>query len=278
MCSSSMMKVGVFVDVSNVYSNGGQRMRFDVLRQYAEARGMVLRLNAYLSYDADRATRDKEYADKALGYQEAIRDMGWQTTVKEVKWYNDTDSGKRVGKANADLEMAVDVILQSRNLDLVVLVTGDGDFVKVSQALRNLGNRVEVLGFDNVSQNLRKEVDLFTSGYIIPELIPTNRRKFGTEEGVIWGQAGSIVRGYSYWHTDEGYGYFAYLDKITENSWLTDPRHPDSPYKAAFFHDTNLPPEFNPNNLPSRRYIFEFELGEGEKGMYAINIRMASRL
>jgi uncharacterized LabA/DUF88 family protein len=266
---STSARVGVFVDVANVYSNGGQKMRFDVLRQYAHTRGMIQRLNAYVTYDAERAKTDRDYSDRAMGFHDVLRDLGFHTDVVEVKWYYDPDMDRRYGKANADMSMGVDLILQSRNLDLVILVTGDGDFVKPLQAVRDMGVRVEVIAFDNASQNLRKEADAFISGYIIPELVPTNRRD------TPWGTVGSTVRGVCYYHQpDESYGFFAYLEKISPLTWLTDPRNPDSPYKAVFFHDSALPMEVNPRNLPSRRMVFEFEIAQSDRGINAENIRL----
>jgi hypothetical protein len=55
---------------------------------------------------------------------------------------------------------------------------------------------------------------------------------------------------------------------------MTDPRNPDSPYKAVFFHDSALPVEVNPTRLPSRRMVFEFEIGQSERGVNAENIRL----
>ena len=86
-------------------------------------------------------------------------------------WYVD-ETGSRYGKANADLDMAVDALLQSENLDKVLFATGDGDFVQVVKALQNKGCRVEAVAFQNISSNLKREVDLFMSGYLIPNLLP----------------------------------------------------------------------------------------------------------
>lgn len=74
------------------------------------------------------------YRDKARAYQSALREIGYKVIEKRVKWFQD-EAGNRYGKANADLDMAVDaVLLQSENLDRVLLVTGDGDFVQVVRA------------------------------------------------------------------------------------------------------------------------------------------------
>lgn len=270
--SSSPNKVGVFVDVSNVYLNGGQKLRYDVLRQYAQLQGTIQHLNAYAAFDADRARTDREYGDRTLDFYDVLRDLGYHTDVQDVKWYQEPESDRRYGKANSDMTMAVDMILQSKNLDLVILVTGDGDFVKPVKAVRDMGCRVELLAFENISQNLRKEVDSYTSGYLLPELLPTNRKENP------WGTPGSTVRGLCYYHqTDENFGFMAFLDKLSPFNWLTDPRHPDSPYRAVFFHDTTLPDGVNPRSLPSRRMVFEFEIGQTDRGLVANNMRLAGR-
>ena len=270
MITNGGPKVGVFVDVSNIYSNGGMRMRFDVLRQYAQIHGSVQRLNAYVSLDTERARSDRDYSERTGRFHDVLRDLGFHTTVKEVRWYYDHDTDRRYGKANADMDMVIDMINQSKNLDLIILLTGDGDFVRPMQYVRDMGSRVEVVAFENISQTLRKEADFFMSGYLIPELIPTNRRDRP------WGQPGSTVRGFCYYHQeDESYGFLAFLDKISPLTWVSDPRHPDSPYKAVFFHDSDLPDDISPRDLPSRRLIVEFEVEQGDKGLVAENIRLA---
>lgn len=280
MQNSSQLKVGVFVDHSNIIWNGGQRMRYDVLRQYAEMKGHVIRLATYLSHDPERAKTDRDYADRTQNFQDALRDMGWQVVTKQIKWYQDPEvPGKRIAKANSDLDQAVDMITQSKNLDLILLVTGDGDFVRLVQHLRNSGLRIEVIAFQNVSLDLRREADSFTCGYLIPELIPTNRRPSSEDpEAPVWGEPGSTVRGWCYWH-NTNYGFLNFLTRIDESAWMTDPRTPGSPYKSCFFHDSNLPAEVNPELLPSRRYILEYTLQaqEGDR-LSATDIRLVSKL
>jgi uncharacterized LabA/DUF88 family protein len=267
---TGVRKVGVFVDVSNIYLSGGSRMRYDVLRQYAMVHGQIQRLNAYVSFDAERAQNDREYDERSRGFHEAIRSIGFHTTVKEVRWYTDPDTGRRYGKADLDSDIVVDLTLQAPHLDYIILVSGDGDFVRPLQHVRSMGCRVEVLAFEGISKDLRREADVFTSGYMIPELLPTNRRE------VVWGSSGSTVRGLcSYYNQDEGYGFLVYLKTLSPLTWITDTRNPDSPYNSAFFHASDLPENFNTNQLPSRITVFEFDLLQGDKGMVGLNLRPA---
>ncbi len=269
------IRVGVYVDVANLARNGGYGMRYDVLREFA-CRGEAepIRLNAYVGFDAERADQDAAFREAQHGFFSLLRDFGYKVIQKNVKWYVD-ENGNRFGKANADLDLAVDALLQSENIDRVLLATGDGDFVQVVRALQNRGCRVEVLAFENVSNDLRREADLFISGYLIPNLLPT----ISPRNGPVWGDPGSRVRGVCYSHTGKGYGFLRFLKTITTNLWKTDSRQPDSPYTSVFFHDSQLPDNVNPAKLPSRDVILEFEIAPSEvreSGLQAVDIQLIS--
>lgn len=265
-------RVGVYVDVANINRNGGFGMGYEVLREFAcRDQAEAMRLNAYVSYDAEKARRESYYRNRTNSFYSVLRDFGYKVIQKEVKWFTDED-GNRVAKANADLDLAVDALLQSENLDRVLLVTGDGDFVQVVRALQNKGCRVEVVAFKNVSSELRREADLFLSGYLIPNLLPIET---STSEANQWGELNQRVRGICYYHKND-FGFMRYLKHLDSHLWITDPKHPDSPYGTAWFHDSTLPAGFNPNDLPNRRYIFEFKLAraENDKGLRALEIEL----
>ena len=268
--NGSHTKVGVYVDVANLSMNGGFGMRYDVLREFAcRGAGEPVRLNAYVSYDSARGADDPVYRQKQEGFQSMLRDAGFKVIEKPVRWYID-ERGERYGKANVDLDLAVDALLQSENLDRVLLATGDGDFVQVVRALQNRGCRVEVVGFESVSSALRREADLFMSGYVIPNLQSTADNRNAPP----WGQLGSRVRGVCYHHPGKGYGFLRIMQRISPEIWKVDTRDEASPYESVFCHDTNFPAGVNLRNLPSRDIIFEFELAQGDKGFQATNVRL----
>ena len=275
MLTKTSRRVGVYVDVANLAMNGGYGMRYDVLREFAcRDYAEPIRLNAYVSFDAERADVDYSYKEGQYGFYSLLRDFGYKVIQKNVRWYID-ESGNRFGKANADLDMAVDALLQSKNLDRVLLVTGDGDFVRVVQALQNSGCRVEVVAFENVSSELRREADLFISGYLIPNLLPT----VPAASKASWGRIGSRMRGVCYNHTAKGYGFLRAMKTIAPDLWKIDSRQKDSPYYSVFFHDSQLPEEVSFSELPSRTLIFEFEVAEAdghESGMQAKKMQLVS--
>jgi uncharacterized LabA/DUF88 family protein len=249
-------------------------MRYDVLRRFAARNeGYLQRLNTYLAFDAERAREDSEYAKKSRTYQQMVRDFGWKITVKYVRRYTD-ENGDVTTKANADLDMAVDAMLQAAKLDQVVLVTGDGDFLQVVTAIQNTGCRVELIGFKNVSRQLQQAADTFYSGFLIPDLLPISY-----EPRNEWGQSGSCVRGVcTKWFTEKGYGFLRIADHISPNLWVTDPREPDSPYTSVFCHANEVAEEVTEEMLMNRETIFEFYLNESDQkdnGLVANNVRLA---
>ncbi|MBI5562618.1 MAG: NYN domain-containing protein [Deltaproteobacteria bacterium] len=269
MTKQKSHRVGVYIDVANITRNGGYGMRFDVLRDFAcRDFGEPVRLNAYVAFDEQRAQVDSEYRDKTYNFYSTLRDFGYKVIEKVVMWYTD-EAGNRFGKANADLDMAVDALLQSENLEKVMMATGDGDFIQVVRALQNKGCRVEDVAFQNISSNLKREVDLFMSGYLIPNLLPIK-----TEDAARpWGEEGSRVRGicYTYNHT-KNFGFMRYLKRIGPGLWITDTRNAESPYGTAFIHESAFEPRTDKSQLPSRDMIFEFDLVKSDRGLQAANV------
>ncbi len=270
----SHQRVGVFVDAENVRYNGGYQMRYDILRRFAAREGGALqRLNTYLAFDSERAREDFEYQKKSRAYQQMVRDFGWKVTVKHVRRYTD-ENGNVSTKANADLDMAVDAMLQAGKLDQVILVTGDGDFLQVVAALQNTGCRVELVGFKNVSRQLQQAVDAFWSGYLIPDLLPVSY-----EPRNEWGKAGSCVRGVcTKWFPEKGYGFLRFMNQISSTLWVTDPRDFDSPYTSVFCHANEIAEDVSEDMLMNRETILEFYLNESDQkdnGLVASNVRLA---
>jgi uncharacterized LabA/DUF88 family protein len=270
----SNARVGVFVDGQYISLNGGHGMRYDVLREFATRDGAeAVRMNVYLAWDEDRAAEDHGYRRGQDNFAATLRDFGYKVIRKRVRRFTD-ESGNRATSTKTDLAMAMDVLLQSENLERLLLLTGDEDFADVVRVLQNRGCRVEVIGFDNVSQGLRSEADMFMSGYLIPNLLPIPQ-----QDRDAWGKIGSRVRGVCYNHSGKGYGFLRYVRESAPGLWITDSRHPDSPYETVFFHDSQLPGNVAFHQLPSRELIFEFDLTESdrfENDLQAVSLRLVS--
>lgn len=271
MNSHSAKKTGVFVDAVNVTMNGGYGLRYDILRKFACRDGSIpQRMNVYLAYDERRAKEEQEYKRKTARFSEVLRDFEYKVIESPVQYYSNPETGETITKSTVAMDMAVDMVKQAQNLDKIIVLTGNGSYVSVVRAVQQEGTRVELVGFDNVSPQLKKESDLYISGYLIPGMLPI-------DSPYEWGKVGSRVRGvcYDFSHED-GYGFMRYLEEIDDNLWVTDSRFNRSPYSTVFSHISQFEENFDTSYLPSRELIFEFDLVENEKGLVAEELELVS--
>ncbi len=143
--------------------------------------------------------------------------------------------------------------------------------------MQNKGCRVEVLAFKNVAKELKREADLYISGYLIPHLLPFDYDQESNSTPK-WGVLGGKARGICYaFNVEKGFGFIRYLTSLKNgNLWITDSRRDDSPYQSVFVHKTNLPADFDMHKLPHRELVFEFNLakGLGVNELQAIDIKL----
>jgi uncharacterized LabA/DUF88 family protein len=91
------------------------------------------------------------------GFFEALRNIGYEVKIKELRTYYD---GTKRG--DWDMGIAIDTIKMAGKLDTVVLVSGDGDFVALVDHLKAKGVNVEVMAFGkSTSSDLKRVVNEF---------------------------------------------------------------------------------------------------------------------
>ena len=263
--------VGIFVDAVNVTMNGGYGLRYDVLRRLAcRSGGLPSRLNVYLAFDERRAQEDQSYRKKTDRFGEVLRDFQYKVIEKPVQYYQDSETGETIIKSTVSMDMAIDMVTQAENLDYMMVLTNNGNYISVINAVQQQGCRVELMGFNDVPDVLKREADTYLSGYLIPGLLPI-------ESPYKWGEIGSRVRGvcYDFSHND-GYGFMRYMAEINEHLWVTDSRLDHSAYKTVFAHISEFEDDFDTDYLPSRNLIFELDLVENDKGLFAEDIELVS--
>lgn len=253
-----MLKAGIFLDIENLSRNGGWGIRYEVIKDLVQAQGpTVLRANAYLAIDVERERQDTGYRLRNENYRAAIRKTGFHLILKEVRRYHDSE-GELVVKANADLDLAVDALLQSENLDYILLGSGDGDFIRLVRALQNKGKRVDLLSFANTSNDLMREVDNHFSGFLMPGILgytsggPDRKRglmhAYNEDRGF-----GFITMRYGLGMNDIRHDIFCHINDITNDNEPVDTR-----YVAELKH---------------RQIILEFDLVDTEDGPKATNVK-----
>jgi len=251
-----MLKAGIFLDIENLVINGGWGMRLDVIKELVEAQGtIILRANAYMAVDSNKERKDLEYREKSEKYRDRMRLAGFHIVEKEIKRYRNEDGSETV-KANADLDMAVDAILQAENLDYIMIGSGDGDFLRLVRALQNKGKRVDALAFTNVSSELKREVDYYFPGSIVPGILSIadnlKKTKFrGILENVKEKGFGFLSIRTGLKVTDIDSGVFCHISQVRENG--------EHISKERFLE------------LAKRKAIIEFEKTKSVKGTQAEN-------
>lgn len=145
-------RVGVFVDVQNLYYSArnlyNSYVNFSKIKSLAEREGKLVRTIAY-GIKAD-ITKEGSFFD-------ALREAGFEVKLKDLQIF---PGG--VKKGDWDVGMTVDMIRLAPKLDIVVLVSGDGDFVDLIEYLQNLGVFVMVVAFGaSSSSRIVDKVDSF---------------------------------------------------------------------------------------------------------------------
>ena len=146
-------RVGVFIDVQNMYYSAknlyNSRVHFGNIVETAVADRQLVRAIAYVV----RAGVPEEQA-----FFDALTKLGIETKERELQIFF---GGAK--KADWDVGMVVDAIRLAPKLDVVVLVSGDGDFIPLIEYLKNVGVQTEVIAFrETTSTKLIEASDDFT--------------------------------------------------------------------------------------------------------------------
>jgi len=145
--------VAVFVDVANIFyaaKAAGVDIDYVTLLKSSTAGRDFVRAYAYTGLDPENENQRNFHSFLARNHYKVVS--------KDIRKYGD---GKV--KANLDIELVVDLMKTARNLDIAIVVSGDGDFAPAIRAVQEMGVRVEVISFrGNTSSDLIEVADLFT--------------------------------------------------------------------------------------------------------------------
>ena len=149
-------RIGIFVDVPNImYAAERERVKLDYGRvlDYIIGNRELVRASAYapISDDPDEELETQKFVQPFM-------DLGYRIVTKPLKRY-----ANGTIKANFDVELAIDVLTMSDRLDIVVLLSGDGDFRRLVEIVASKGVRVEVVAFGpSTAAELRTVADEYT--------------------------------------------------------------------------------------------------------------------
>ncbi len=173
-------RVGIFIDIQNLYHSAkhlySARVNYRELIKELTAGRPLIRAIGYVvkSETALGETSRHEGAKVAsspateAAFFEALTKTGIELRIKDLQIF---PGGMK--KADWDVGMAVDAIRMANFLDVVILVTGDGDFLPLVDYLKwGLGREVEVAAFGrSTSAKMKEAADVFIDLEKIPKII-----------------------------------------------------------------------------------------------------------
>ncbi|MBU0647905.1 NYN domain-containing protein [Patescibacteria group bacterium] len=150
---SKQQRVSIFIDVQNMYHTARHlykgRVDFGAVRKNMIAERNIIRSIAYVVESG---------LEEEKGFFEALRKAGYEVKSKELQVFA---GGQK--KADWDVGIAIDMIKLAPKMDVLVLVSGDGDYIPAVEYAQFLGLKVELASFGrSTSSKLIETVDDFT--------------------------------------------------------------------------------------------------------------------
>jgi uncharacterized LabA/DUF88 family protein len=139
-----MQKVAIFVDVQNIYyttkQNFQRNFNYNKFWELATKDREVVQAFAYAIARPD---------EKQKQFQNILRAIGFEVKLKPFIQRSDGSA-----KGDWDVGIALDVVEYAQEADVVILLSGDGDFDLLAQKVRNdFGKEFEVYGVEKLAAN-----------------------------------------------------------------------------------------------------------------------------
>lgn len=137
-----MKTVSIFVDVQNIYYTTKQayQKHFDYNKFWAKATKDRKVIQAFAYAISRNDERQKQF-------QNILRAIGFEIKLKPFIQRNDGSA-----KGDWDVGITLDVMQYAKNSDIIILLSGDGDFDLLAQKVqKDFNNIVEVYGVPNLT-------------------------------------------------------------------------------------------------------------------------------
>ncbi len=139
-----MKKIALFVDVQNIYYTTRQayarQFNYRKLWQRINEQGEIVSAIAYAIYRND---------DGQLKFQNALKHIGFKIKLKPYIQRSDGSA-----KGDWDVGITIDVMEIAKNVDTVILLSGDGDFdLLLEKIKRDYAVNAEVYGVPALTAN-----------------------------------------------------------------------------------------------------------------------------
>ncbi len=141
-------RVGIFIDAANLAASARRDFggKFDfraLLPELVAERRKALAIAFVVDNDEDTLSAGGGFQ----GFVRSLQGSGWEVRQKKPRLRKDGSV-----KADWDMGIAMEIVAARNRLDVVVLGSGDGDFLPLVQRLKQWGKRVEVAAFTSSAE------------------------------------------------------------------------------------------------------------------------------
>lgn len=139
-----MKRIAIFVDVQNIYYTTrqayGRQFNYRKLWQLIQAEGEIVAATAYAIHRND---------DQQHKFQQALKHIGFDIKLKPYIQRSDGSA-----KGDWDVGITIDIMDMAKDVDKVVLLSGDGDFdLLLSKVSNDYNVETEVYGVPALTAN-----------------------------------------------------------------------------------------------------------------------------
>lgn len=139
-----MKKIAIFVDVQNIYyttrDTYGRQFNYRKLWQQISTEGEIVSATAYAIARND---------DSQIKFQDALKHIGFKVKLKPYIQRSDGSA-----KGDWDVGITIDVMQAAKDVDTVILLSGDGDFDLLLHKINgDYQVTTEVYGVSNLTAN-----------------------------------------------------------------------------------------------------------------------------
>lgn len=146
-------RVAILIDVQNMYHSAknlfNARVNFESIVKEGTSDRKLVRAIAYVVKSGD--------SEDEKAFFKALKKLGIERKMKDLQVFH---GGAK--KADWDVGITLDAVNLASSVDVIVLVSGDGDFTPLVQHLKYRGKIVEAMAFKkSASSDLQEEVHSF---------------------------------------------------------------------------------------------------------------------
>lgn len=139
-----MKKIALFVDVQNIYYTTrqayGRQFDYRKLWQQVSTQGEIVAATAYAIARND---------DQQIKFQDALKHIGFEVKLKPYIQRSDGSA-----KGDWDVGITIDIMETAKDVDTVILLSGDGDFDLLLEKIKRDNNvTAEVYGVPALTAN-----------------------------------------------------------------------------------------------------------------------------